>query len=238
MTACGPSSGSGSFLRAVAAEPIDISASVAYSAADDTAILDSDDLLDGAVSMPDIVVLMERQAGVDYANECELGLWRVFEPGRLGYVFPGLVGGSVWLADMSPLARATLGAYWLGSLLNGCSSDEYDYDDEICSGYYRLLYGAEPEKDEDADACASLIKNKLPLSKSTHLQEKGAFENRQAEQGQAISDALDAEANRKYTVDELHEQYVALCSGFGKDATEEGFAEYLDACRAEGVVDE
>lgn len=238
MTACGSSSELGSFLMGGAGRSIDISGSASYSADEDSAVLDSNDFLDGDVVSPDIVILMERQAGIDYVNGCDVGLWRVLDPGRLGYVFPGLVGGRVWLADMSPLARATLGTTWSTRLLRGCSAEGYDFNDELCEDYYRLLYGACPDRDEEADACSSFVKQKLPLDKTAYLQEKESFQREQGEQGQAISDALDAEAERTYSVDELRDYYVSLCSGWGRDATDEGFEEFLETCRAEGIVKE
>lgn len=215
---------------------LDLSRSAGYAPSFDAAELSFEDFSESRVAMPDVVLLVNGDAARDYVDEKELGYWRILEPGRLGYVFPVLVGGYLWFDEISQFAKDFVAGAWLSLFFSSC----YYYDNlfdfsQVVVDFYRCFYGTELFEDAYASKCRSLIESKIPLDRDTIAQAQSEFEKEQKQASEAISDALDDEANRVYSYDELHERYQALCEGFGKEYSDEGFEEYLSACKEEGI---
>lgn len=181
--------------------------------------------------LPDIAFLIDRAAGEDFlADGYATGSWSVFEIGRLGFVFPALVGGRVWLGEMSSFAKVTLGAAWLAAVLypNVVKVD----GDELAESFYATLFGRAPELEAMADECKSLIDNRLPISKSDLNAEVSAFREMRSGEAQDMQKRLQ-EANdpSNWTDEELRESYEAMCEGWGVEPTEESWQQFLKEIR-------
>lgn len=214
---------------------LDLSRSTGYSPSTDTAELSLEDFSEGKVALPDVVFLVNGDAARDYVDEKELGYWRILEPGRLGYVFPVLAGGYLWFDELSQFAKEFVAGAWLSLFFTASDYESFSNFSQVFVDFYRGFYGTELSEDAYASECRSMIEAKLPLDADIIAQAQSEFEKEQKQASEAISDALNDEANRVYSYDELHERYQALCEGFGKEYSDEGFEEYLSACKEEGI---
>lgn len=172
---------------------VDLSGASAYSSPADTAALVPDDFLYGSVSAPDIVFLISAEASCDYLDEKELGCWRILEPGRLGYVFPMLIGKYAWFDELSPFAKDVIASYWLYSLFTWDDRTKLESDSQSLFEFYQDFYGTELVENTYAESYMRLIQTKLPISRDQILKEKAELANQSEQTGEAISDALDEE---------------------------------------------
>lgn len=147
---------------------------------------------------PDIVFLLYQAAGSSYADADEGALaWKKRTAGALGYVFPALVGGRIWMGSMSPLAQVTIGALWVCRILYPQALArvmERDFDQEL-SDFYQKLYGRLPEKDSLAGAVDDIIGARAPLSREKLLADKRDWERNRADASSSFENSIAKQQN-------------------------------------------
>ena len=152
-------------------------------------------------SGPEVVICSSAAAWKGYLEkEHEQFDWTLTDASKCGCVLPGLVAGRQWIAEMSPFAKASLGALWLG---NTFYPDAFKLDIRyVANLYYDVLVEGSEVRDKLAEEADEVIDGMRKRNRDEILEEQRlCLEERKRIAKDAI-ETLYAANNRKLTDDE------------------------------------